>query len=92
MEVIVIESAAWKALIFEIEESRKLVKAMFSQMTANSQDKWLSLDEAAKYAGFKPRWIRERSAKIGAFQDGCGLRFKRSDIDAYMLKHYFKQR
>lgn len=90
MEVIVIESNAFKALVFEIEEAKKLTKAMFDSMNASTQDRWLSPEEAAEYVGFKPAWIKARSAKIGCFKDGCGLRFKRSDIDAYMKANSFK--
>ncbi len=92
MDVIVISSEAWKALIFEIEEAKRIVKAMFEQMSADSQDKWLSPAQAAEYTGFKQAWIKARAAKIGAFQDGCGLRFLRSDIDAYMKSNSFKSK
>lgn len=92
MEVIVIGSEAWKALIFEIEETRKLMQVMFDTMNDAASDRWLSPKEAAEYVGFKPAWIKARSAKIGASQDGCGLRFKRSDIDKYMQKHSFKSK
>lgn len=90
MEVIVIGSEAWKALIFEIEETRKLTQAMFDKMSDAVQDRWLSPRDAAEYTGFKQSWIKARSAKIGAFQDGMGLRYKRSDIDKYMQKNSFK--
>ena len=73
MEVIVIGSEAWKALIFEIEETRKLIEAMFEKMSDAAKDRWLSPKEAAEYTGFNQAWIKARSAKIGAFQDGKGL-------------------
>lgn len=92
MEVIVIGSEAWKALIFEIEETRKLIQAMFEKMSEAAQDRWLSPKEAAEYTGFKQAWIKQRSAKIGAFQDGMGLRYKRSDIDKYMKENSFKSK
>lgn len=90
MEVITVESGAWKALIADIEEANKCTRAMFAKMNDAVQDRWLSPEEAAEYVGFKPAWIKARSAKIGAFKDGCGLRFKRSDVDAYMKKNSFK--
>lgn len=90
MDVIVIGSEAWKALIFEIMETRKLVEVMFAKMSDNASDKWLSPKEAAEYVGFKPAWIKARSAKIGASQDGCGLRYKRSNLDKYMESNSFK--
>lgn len=90
MEVITVESGAWKSLIADLEETRKLIQAMFDKMSDAAADRWLSPKEAAEYVGFKPAWIKARSHKIGAFKDGCGLRFKRSDIDKYMQKNSFK--
>ncbi len=90
MEVITIEHETFKALIFEIEEATKLTKAMFDKMSEASQDRWLSPEEAAQYVGFKPAWVKARASKIGCFKDGCGLRFKRSDIDRYMKENSFR--
>lgn len=90
MEVIVISSEAWKVLIFEIMETRKLTQVMFEKMSEAAADRWLTPKEAGEYVGFKQTWIKARSSKIGAFQDGNGLRFKKSDIDAYMEKNSFK--
>jgi ATP-dependent protease ClpP protease subunit len=90
MELITFEHETFKALVFEIYESRKLTQAMFDKMSDTTQDRWLSPKEAADYTGFNQAWIKARSAKIGAFQDGKGLRFKQSDIDKYMQANSFK--
>lgn len=90
MEVITMESEAWKALIADIEEAKKLTKAMFDKMNDTAQDRWFSPKDAAEYTGFNIAWIKARSAKIGAFQDGKGLRFKKSNVDKYMEKNSFK--
>lgn len=90
MEVITFESETFKALVSEIQETKKLMQIVFAKMNDATQDRWLDPKEAADYVGFKPAWIKARSAQIGAFQAGCGLRFKKSDVDAYMKKNSFK--
>lgn len=91
MELITFESEAYKAMLFEITQNHKKTDAIIAQLNARSVDKWLSPTEAAEYTGFTPRWIKERSALIGAFQDGKGLRYKRSNLDKYMEANSFKR-
>lgn len=86
MDVIVIESAAFKAMLHEIE--RKIVDTVTKHVSP--EDRFMTVKEVAEYTRFAPQWVTLRSAEIGAFQKGCGLRFKKSDVDAYMAKHTFK--
>ena len=84
MEVIVIESEAFKAIMFEVSEGRRVSEAYWRLSTERAEDKWLSPKQAAEYTGFKQAWIVDRKERIGFFQDGNGLRFKKSKLDKYM--------
>lgn len=85
MEVIVIESEAYKNLMFKIDT---LFKALTKPV--KEEDKWLTMEEVMEYTGFKYSWIMTRRSRIGYFRDGNGLRFKKANIDKYMEANSFK--
>ena len=53
---------------------------------AEGADPWLSLDEAADYLNVRPGWLSERvqARRIKYTRMGKFLRFRRSDLDAYL--------
>jgi excisionase family DNA binding protein len=53
---------------------------------AEGADPWLSLDEAADYLNVRPGWLSERvQARTIVFNRmGHFLRFRKSDLDAYV--------
>ena len=91
MEIIAIESTAFQTLISNIEKSRKITEDMFNQLKETKNDRYMDAKEVAVYTGFSTQWVKQRSSDIGAFQDGCGLRYLKSNVDAYMQKHSFKK-
>lgn len=90
MEVMVIEAEAFKKL----EHTLKVVVQQFqTTMEENlelKEDRWMSVEEAARYVGFERQWLHRRKEEIGFFQDGASIRFKKSDLDAYCKERYIK--
>ena len=58
---------------------------------ADLQEEWLSTKQACKYLGVGRKTLkRYRDAgKIAYSKDGRKIRFKKSDLIAYLKKHYF---
>lgn len=89
LSIAITESEAFKRMLYNQEQILK--KLAYIEMIADN-DRWLSTSEAAKYVGFKEDWVRDRSNQIGAFKDGNGgYRYKKTNLDTYMLKHSFKK-
>lgn len=72
-----------------LEENKRTTAHVLKQLAEAKTDTWLSPEEAAAHVGFNPRWVKDRADKIGAFQDGKGLRFKKSNLDKYMEANSF---
>lgn len=75
MEVIVIESEAFKRLEYLIERVAQLGK---------EQDVIMSLEEAAEYLRVDKQWVYSRRRKIGFIQEGKVLRLRKSAIDKFL--------
>ena len=50
------------------------------------QDRYLNLAEAAKYTSISKRTLRDQD-DLPRYRVGKMLRFKKSEVDAWMLKH-----
>ena len=83
------QSAVMQDIRYLLEENRKTTAHVLKQLADAKTDNWLSPQDAAEYTGFNQAWIKARSAKIGCFKDGKGLRFKKSNIDRYMTANSF---
>jgi len=76
MDVIVIESPAFKKLMDRLDR--------IEEATKKDGDRWLSMKDAQDYTGFGKDWLNARKEEIGYFQDGCkDIRFYKSNIDKY---------
>lgn len=57
-------------------------------MSENTNENWISIDEAAAYLGIKPvtlrGWIRNKKDGIPANKIGKQWKFKRSELDAWV--------
>ena len=49
-------------------------------------DRYLSLKEASEYTGFSGRTLRDQD-DLPRYRVGKMLRFKKSEVDAWMIKH-----
>jgi excisionase family DNA binding protein len=52
-----------------------------------SQDRYLSLSEAASYIGLSERTIRKLLLEIPHFRIGSKLLFRKSELDAWILQY-----
>lgn len=75
MEVIVIESEAFKRLEYLIERAAQLGK---------EKDQIFTLEEAAEYVGVEKQWIYSRRRKIGFIQEAKIIRIRKSALDAFL--------
>lgn len=83
MEVITIESQAFKALVNEIVD----------QITERFKpDSLMTNQQVMDYTGFGPKWLSTRKELIGYIQDGKEIRFRRSHVDAYLNKHFISRK
>jgi hypothetical protein len=82
MEVVVLESKLYQS-ITEAVESIKTVIAENQQL---KDDRWLTVEEAAAHLGFEKQWVLKRKVQLKAFQEGMAVKFRKSDLDAYMTE------
>ncbi len=52
-----------------------------------NQDRYLSLSEAVAYLNLSERTIRERLLEIPHFRVGSKLLFRKSELDAWLLRY-----
>lgn len=83
MNVIVIESEAFKRLEFLIERTAELAEKIANK----DPDRIFTLQQAAEYIGVTKQWVSSRKAKIGYFQESNVIRIKKSAIDKYLDKY-----
>ncbi|WP_285011304.1 helix-turn-helix domain-containing protein [Pedobacter faecalis] len=87
MEVVVIESKTFQTLTQTINSAVEKIESVMAENLRLKEDRWLSVDEAAKYIGFSKQWLLRRKVEFGVFQEGQAVKFKRSSLDAYMEKY-----
>jgi len=84
MEVIVIESEAYKQLITRIENIERLFIEAISELKEAKNDRYWSVEEVAEFTGFCESWVRKRKEHMGFFQEGKDLKFLKSNVLKYM--------
>lgn len=84
MEVITIESSAYKELLQTLTLQRTLFLETVAQLKEAKNDKWMSVSEVLEYTGFSRQWLMARKNDIGFFQDGKDLRFLKSNVIKFM--------
>ena len=86
MDVVVIESQAYKQIVEMFETIQKTVIELSKENLKNNR--LLNIKEAAEYTGFGKAWLMRYKADIGYCQPGVkDLRFYKEDIDAFFLRH-----
>ena len=77
-QILIVEKKDFDELTFKID-------TLFKLMTEKKDDdKWMTIQDAMVYTGFKYTWFYNRRVELKAFRDGNGLRYKKSSIDKYM--------
>ncbi|TBO35946.1 helix-turn-helix domain-containing protein [Pedobacter kyonggii] len=87
--VSIVETAVLKELINKIENLEVMVSATLNQLK-DSRKPYLSTEEVRDMTGFGKNWVQLNKNKIGFSKPGKELIFKRSDVDEFMSKNYFK--
>lgn len=68
---------------------KELIELLKSEVKKLSKKEWLNTEDAAAYINKSVSHLRERlKDKIGFSQPGTEIMFKRTDLDAYLMKHY----
>lgn len=78
MEVIVIESEAFKRIEYLLERAAQLNK---------EPDIIMTMEEAAEYLRVEKQWVYARRKKIGFFQESKTILFRKSALDKYFQAH-----
>jgi hypothetical protein len=69
-----------------IADNNRLISSIAKQITG---DKWLTVEEAARYIKKSVNHLRGRlKEKIGYSQPEREILFNVADLDAYLMKHY----
>ena len=69
-----------------IIETNRILQSVVKNITG---DKWLTSEEAAKYIKYSPKHLIEvLKDQIGCSQAGREFRFRREDLDAWLMRHY----
>ena len=88
MEVIVIESEAFKAIEGMVSNILSVVTAQSNEIKQLKDNRLMSVKEVCSYTGFGIDWVNKHKEHIGYTQIGCkDLRFYKEDVDSYFLKH-----
>ena len=88
--VTLFETPAVLELIEKIAQLSERVEAMHQELKTMAEIKFLNSKEAAEMMGFSEVWICNNKQHIGYSNIGKSIRFKVSDIEAYMEQNYFK--
>lgn len=90
MEIITIESSAFKELAGQIKEIAQHVKKMTMREERTNADEMLTTGEAARLLRISPRTLqRMRTHRIiGYTYAGNACRYRRSEIERYMNERH----
>lgn len=70
-----------------MEYQAKRIEEQHMELISLKDDRWMSVDEVSDYTGFGPKWVAARKEKFGFFQDGKDIKFKKSNVDAYLKRN-----
>lgn len=83
--------------ILETEFLNSLFKRLdnieaFVKENKSAQKPWMTLKEVCEYMSKSSTWVDLHKVEIGFTKAGGEVRFKRSDVDAYLESRYYKQK
>jgi len=66
--------------------AERAAEIVVERLAAGSEDRWMGVEDAARYLACKPRRIYDLHSqrRIPAHKDGSRLLFRRSELDAYL--------
>jgi len=89
--VTIIETKAIQDLIKKIESLQETVLRSLDELK-DAKKPYLDIAEVMELTGFKRSWVNVNKSKIGFCSVEGSIRFKRSDVDAFMNLNYFKSK
>jgi hypothetical protein len=87
--VSIVETATLVELIHKVENLEGMVSSTLNQLR-DSRKPYLSAEDVMEMTGFGKKWIQLNKDKIGFSKPGKELIFKRTDVDEFITKNYFK--
>lgn len=84
MEVIVIESGAYKELVDTLALQRTLFLEVVSELKTLKNEKYWSVSDVMEFTGFSKDWVLARKEHFGFFQDGKDLKFYKPNVMRYL--------
>jgi hypothetical protein len=85
----VVETEVLQALIVKLDRVEKLFTDTAAQLKETKKP-YLTAQEVMEVTGFGKSWLNDNKQNIGFSTVGGCLRFKRSDVEAFMSTNYFK--
>ena len=86
----VIDAGALNDLKNMFVESQRMVRELATENAALKSKKLLSVAEVAEMTGYSTVTINRRKEEIGFFTEGKDIKFKPSDVDAWIEENYIK--
>lgn len=84
MDVIVVDSEAYKQQEETLNLLRKLFLDVVAELKEAKNERYLSVEEVSELTGFSKDWVYARKTDIGFFQEGKDLRFWKPNVLKYM--------
>ena len=89
--VSLIETETLQALIGSVEDLKLTVMSTIAELK-DAKKPYLTGQDLQELTGFSKTWVNDNKQDIGYSIVGGCLRFKRSDVNEYMEKNYFKSK
>lgn len=84
MDVMVMETEAYRQLERRLETMERLFLQVVEELKEAKNDRWMSVKEVMEYTGFGIDWVMARKQHFGFFQDGKDLKFWNPNVIKYM--------
>lgn len=88
--VTIIETALLDKIFASVTSLDSKVTALYSELK-ESKKQFLSVAEACEYLGKASTWVYQHKADIGFSKIGNDILFKRTDLDDYIERSYYKR-
>lgn len=88
--VTIIETELLDKIFASVSKLESRVTEMYSELK-ESKKQFLSVSEACEYLGKASTWVYQNKANIGFSKIGNDILFKRSDLDDYIERSYYKR-
>lgn len=88
--VTIIETEKLEQIFASVNQLQSTITEMYSELK-ESKKPFFSVAEACEYLGKASTWVYQNKANIGFSKLGNDILFKRSDLDDYIERSYYKR-